>query len=208
MAKKNNELATVGETSVAKKRPRGGNSPVIGLNGYNLEPGDNAKILNVNVQIFNMEKIDLHDDMAVAERLTEYFNLYGEQDMKPTVAGMAMALGLTRQTLWAITHDAPTGSTGYLSALPQGVTDLIKKAYFILENMWETYMNSGKINPMAGVFLGVNNYGYKDVKRVDVAPAAPDTSDTDYDANAIRERYLTDSASDSDSDGGSDYQSD
>lgn len=208
MARKNNELATTGETAVTKKKPRGGNSPVIGLNGYNLEPGDNAKILNVNVQLFNMEKIDLHDEIAVAERLTEYFNLYGEQDMKPTVAGMAMALGMTRQTLWAVTHDAPVGGKGNMTSLPPSCTDLIKKAYFILENMWETYMNSGKINPMAGVFLGVNNYGYKDVKRVDVAPAAPGNSDTDYDANAIRERYLPDSTSDSDSDGGSDSPSD
>ena len=60
-------------------------------------------------------------------------------------------------------------------------------------------MNSGKINPMAGVFLGVNNYGYRDVKQVDIAPAQPDKTD-DYDADAIRLRYLIDSPeNDSDS---------
>lgn len=30
---------------VIKKKPRGGNSPVIGMNGYDLEPGDNTKYL-------------------------------------------------------------------------------------------------------------------------------------------------------------------
>ncbi len=197
-----------GDTQIVKKKPRGGNSPVIGLNGYNLEPGDNTKILNVNVQLFNMEKIDLHDEMAVTERLTEYFNLYGEQDMKPTVAGMAMALGMTRQTLWAITHDAPVSGKGNMTALPSSSTDLIKKAYFILENMWETYMNSGKINPMAGVFLGVNNYSYRDVKQVDVAPVVRPSQDSDYDADSIRQRYLIDDKStDSSSDSGSDSDS-
>lgn len=61
-------------------------------------------------------------------------------------------------------------------------------------------MLNGKINPMAGVFLGVNNYGYQDVKKVDVTPVLPDSNkDNDYDADAIRERYLIDS-NNSDSD--------
>lgn len=63
-------------------------------------------------------------------------------------------------------------------------------------------MLNGKINPMAGVFLGVNNYGYQDVKKVDVTPVLPDSNkDNDYDPDSIRERYLIDSNdSDSDSD--------
>ena len=51
-------------------------------------------------------------------------------------------------------------------------------------------MLNGKINPMAGVFLGVNNYGYQDVKKVDVAPVLPTNKDNDYDAEDIRSRYL------------------
>jgi hypothetical protein len=61
-------------------------------------------------------------------------------------------------------------------------------------------MLNGKINPMAGVFLGVNNYGYQDVKKVDVTPVLPDSNkDNDYDPDSIRERYLIDSGNDSDS---------
>ena len=29
---------------VVKKKPRGGNSPMIGMNGYDLKPGDNATV--------------------------------------------------------------------------------------------------------------------------------------------------------------------
>lgn len=187
------------EVQVIKKKPRGGNSPVIGNNGLMLEDGDNAKFLMVNMTLFNMTEIDRSNLAAVQERLNDFFRLYAENDMKPTVAGMAMALGMNRRTLWAITHDAPIGGRGNYSTLPQEVTDIIKKAYFLLENLWETYMASGKINPMAGVFLGVNNYGYQDVKRVDVAPIAPENTEKDYDPEAIRQQYLIDSVPSSDS---------
>lgn len=181
------------------KKTRGGHgkkSPVIGDNGLMVDPGDNAKFLKVNMELFQMPDIDLKDVEQVTKRLYDYYDLYFRNDMKPTVAGMAMALGMNRKTLWGITHDAPTGGNGYLSALPSEVAHVIKKAYFILENLWESYMNSGKINPMAGVFLGVNNYNYQDVKRVDVAPAPSERQDSDFDAATIRQRYLTDSSED------------
>lgn len=110
-------------------------------------------------------------------------------DMKPTVAGMAMALnGMSRQTLWAITHDAPLGGRGNYSTLPPSVTDTIKKAYFLLENLWESYMNSGKVNPVAGIFLGKNNYGYQDKTEYVLTPNQQ--NDNDYSADEIRERYI------------------
>ena len=171
-----------------KQKPRGGNSPVIGMNGYDLEPGDNTKFLTVNMALFNMEKIDMTDVDAVQNRLNEFFMLYGQNDMKPTVHGMAMSLNMDRRTLWAITHDAPLGARGNLSTLPPSVTDAIKKAYFLLENLWETYMNSGKVNPVAGIFLGKNNYGYQDKTEYVLTPNQQ--SDNDYDADAIRERYI------------------
>lgn len=191
------------EKPVKKKgKPRGGNSPVIGMNGYNLEPGDNTKYLTVNMALFNMEKIDMKDVEAVQSRLNDFFMLYGQNDMKPTVAGMAMSLGMSRQQLWAITHDAPLGGRGNHSTLPPSVTDSIKKAYFILENLWEQYMNSGKVNPVAGIFLGKNNYGYQDKTEYVLTPNTQ--SDTDYDADAIRERYLAADQQKRLSDGGED----
>ena len=152
-------VATTGkkETKPKKKgKPRGGNSPVIGTNGFNLDAGDNAKFLSVNMALFNMPNIDMESESEVQQRLSDYFALYANADMKPTVAGMAMALnGMSRQTLWAITHDAPLGGRGNYSTLPPSVTDTIKKAYFLLENLWESYMNSGKVNPVAGIFLSL-----------------------------------------------------
>ena len=181
------EIQDMGEQVVTKKPWKDRNSPMIGNNGLNLEAGDNTKILGVNIKLFNMSKVDLHDPDAVAERLTEFFMLYAENDMKPTVAGMAMALGMDRRRLWEI----KTGNTqgrGDIDTLPATTRDCIKKAYGLMENMWETYMNSGKINPVSGIFLGKNNFGYQDKQEMVLTPNAQQESD--FSAEDIRKRYM------------------
>ena len=71
-----------------------------------------------------------------------------------------------------------------------------------MENMWETYMNSGKVNPVAGIFLGKNNFGYSDKQEYVLTPNTQ--SDNDYDADAIRERYIAADQQKRLSDGGED----
>ena len=185
-------VATTGkkETKPKKKgKPRGGNSPVIGTNGFNLDAGDNAKFLSVNMALFNMPNIDMESESEVQQRLSDYFALYANADMKPTVAGMALCLnGMRRQQLWAIVNDAPTGGAGYKAALPPEVANTIKKSYILMENMWENYMNSGKINPVSGIFLGKNNFGYQDKTEYVLTPNT--NTDNDYSADEIRERYI------------------
>lgn len=195
-------MAEKKNTSVTKRNNPTGVGLATSKSSFMLEAGDNAKYTSMNLHFMNMPKIDLHDEVAVQNRLNEYFNLMVDSDMKPSVSGMAMALGIDRRRLWEIKtgNTQGSGAMGGLSSLPQGVTDLVKKAYQLLECLWEDYMLNGKINPMAGVFLGVNNYGYQDVKKVDVTPVLPDSNkDNDYDPDSIRERYLIDSGNDSDS---------
>ena len=172
-----------------KKKPRGGNNWLKPENMLDVEDGDNTKFLMVQMELLNMPEIDMEDEEAVQNRLNEYFALYARNDMKPTVAGMGIALnGMSRRTLWAVVHDAPTGSSGYKTALPSEVALVIKKAYFLLENLWESYMNSGKVNPVAGIFLGKNNYGYQDKTEYVLTPNT--NQDNDYNADEIRERYI------------------
>lgn len=172
-----------------KGKPRGGNNWLKPENMLSLEEGDNTRFMTVQMALLNMPEIDMENVEEVQARLNEYFALYAQYDMKPTVAGMAIALnGMSRQQLWAIVHNAPTGGAGYKAALPPSIADLIKKAYFLLENLWETYMNSGKVNPVAGIFLGKNNYGYQDKTEYVLTPNQQ--SDSDYSADEIRERYI------------------
>lgn len=203
---KNNDSAVEQGTEIVKKKgkPRGGNSPVIGDNGLQVGTGDNSRYLGFTMQVGYLPTIDLYNAEQVEERLHLYFQMCFDNDMKPTVSGMALALGngITRQTLWAIKTGQPTGSDGYKSALPRDCTDSIKKAYAYMENLWENYMQNGKINPVSGIFLGKNNFGYQDKTEYVVTPNVQ--QEADFDEKDIRKRYLIDSptsdSTDSDSD--------
>ena len=171
---------------VVKKKPRGKNigetlAPV-------TEPGDNQKYIGVSMKLFNLPTISLKDPDAVQKRLDEYFAIHFEADLKPTVAGMAMALGVDRRRLWEIKSGVPDRNQD----IPTPTRDSIKKAYDFMENLWEHYMHNGKINPVSGIFLGKNNFGYQDKTEYVVTPNVQ--NDSDYSKEDIMARYTIDSA--------------
>ena len=191
MPKKKTDVVKAGDEIVKseKKKPRGGNNFLTEA-ALNVEDGDNTKYLMANVELMNMPDIDIKDPAEVRQRINDYFTLYAKYDMKPTVAGLAMALGLDRRRLWEIKTGALVGGQSK-QHLPTETMDSIKKAYKLMENLWETYMNSGKINPVSGIFLGKNNFGYQDKTEYVLTPNQQQAND--YDPEDIRKRYLTDS---------------
>lgn len=167
MAEAKNKTSEGKNKTPAKKRRY---SPLVEGDNLKVNKGDNAKYLSNALSIFQLPPIDLFDPEQVQNRLEEYFRMEIGNDMKPTVTGLAMALGVSRDELWKIRTgnwgDGRTGKLGGLAGLPKEVVDTVKKAYDILTRLWEDYMQNGKINPMAGIFLGVNNYGMKNTKDV------------------------------------------
>lgn len=187
MATKKNDDDIVKE--VVKKKPRGGNN-ILTDAALNVEAGDNTKYVLLGAKLFNLPPIDLHDPEQVNARLNEFFQIHAEADMKPTVSGMGMALGLDRRRLWEIKTGAKMGGTSEYN-LPTSTLVSIKKAYEYMEILWENYMQNGKINPVSGIFLGKNNFGYQDKTEYVVTPNV--NNDSDYNAEDIRKRYLSDS---------------
>ena len=190
MAKKKTDIVESGE-EIVKSAPK--RSMIVNaLKGdMGMDPGDNTRIVQTNMRFFDMPKIDLHDPEAVRERLGEYFMIYAEADLKPTVAGMASALGVNRQRLWEIKTGAAVGGTTKQS-LPSETLDLIKKAYDILEMSMENYASSGKVNPVISIFMMKNHFGYQDKTEYVLTPNQKQESD--YNADEITKRYLSDSA--------------
>lgn len=125
-----------------------------------VEPGDNTRYLRNALAIWDLPPIDISDEKQVEERIKWYFQKCMEDDVKPGVVGLSNALGVTRDTLW----DWKSGNTRAGTH-----SDVVKKAYGILEQMWEDYMQNGKINPVSGIFLGKNHFGYKDQTELKVA---------------------------------------
>ena len=170
---------------IVKKKPRGGNN-ILTDAALNVQPGDNTKYVILGAKLFNLPPIDLKDPEQVNERLNEFFQIHADADMKPTVSGMGMALGLDRRRLWEI----KTGNAKAMD-LPTLTSDSIKRAYEYMEILWENYMQNGKINPVSGIFLGKNNFGYQDKTEYVVTPNV--NNDSDYNAEDIKKRYLSDS---------------
>ena len=168
-----------------KRKSNGRNSPVIGDNGLMTEPGDNAKYIKNAMMLGALPKIDLTDPVAVEDRINEYFRIQFESDLKPTVSGMGLALGLSRQRLWEIkTGNYHTSKS--LSELPTLSTESIKKGYEYMEILWENYMQNGKINPVSGIFLGKNNFGYQDKQEMVLTPNT--NQEADYNVDDIKKR--------------------
>lgn len=186
MAKKNDDDVV---TEVVKKKPRGGNN-ILTDAALNVEAGDNAKYVMLGMKLFNLPAIDLRDPEQVGARLNEFFAIHAEADMKPTVSGMGMALGLDRRRLWEI-KTGNFGTQKSLSELPTLTKDLIKKAYEYMEILMENYMQNGKINPVSGIFLMKNNFAYLDKVEHVITPNM--NSDSDYNKEDIKARYAIDS---------------
>lgn len=150
-----------------------------------VNEGPTADMLAASMEIFNMPKIDLDDEEAVRQRLNDFFEVYARRGLKPTVAGMGLALGLDRRRLWEIKVDAPNTRQRNWA---KGTRDLIKGAYIIMESLWESYMVGGKLNPVTGIFLAKNHYGYVD--RMDHV-VAPNMEEQQRSAEDIRRRYIS-----------------
>ena len=143
-----------------------------------VEPGDNSKYIRHALATLNMPPIDISDPVQVEARLDWYFNHCFDNDMKPTVSGFCNSLGISRNTLFEWRRGRFRGDTH------QGI---VVRAYNLLEALWEDYMQNGKINPVSGIFLGKNNFGYSDKQEYVVTPNTNQVEEIDV--AAIEQKY-------------------
>ena len=155
------------------------------------EPGDNRKYLEHWLKMWDWPSVDMKQREQVKERIGMYFKLCADDDMKPSVAGLALAFGVHRKTIWA-------WSTGVDSkTLPTESRDFIKKAYQILNAQMEDYAQNGKINPVAAIFLMKNHFGYQDKQEVVLTPN--NQLGEAASAEELQQKYIEAAASDYDS---------
>ena len=118
----------------------------------NIDPGDNSRYLAHAMAVRNMPVIDTSDPAQVERRIDEYMALCAQFDMKPTVKGFCNALRISRNTLFEWRRGKFRGDTHQA---------IVLRAYDLLEELWENYMQNGKINPVSGIFLGKNNFDHR-----------------------------------------------
>ena len=145
--------------------------------------GDNTRYLDHNMQVSDLanEPVDMTSPEEVQKRILAYFELCTKNDVKPNVAALALAFGVTRKCLWEWVN-------GITKSITPSVRSVLERAYQILNAQMEDYMQNGKIHPVAGIFLMKNNMGYEDKKEVSVVPATP--FGDEIPAEELRQKYL------------------
>lgn len=123
--------------------------------------GENSQISMHSLDIMRMPPINLNDAGDVAIRTEEYVNLCIRSDMKPSVEGLALAYGISRYKLNNIVSNG--------IGVPRDVVDVMERSVGLINAILVDYLQGGKINPIAGIFLLRNTAGY-----------------TNYDANSTR----------------------
>lgn len=128
------------------------------------EENENSKYLMHTMRFMGLESVDLHNPDMVRERVSMYFQACVEDDMKPTLMGCCVALGIGRKYFYVLREG--TQST----KIPKETIEILKKTSDMLNAQMEMYMQNGKINPVSGIFLMKNNYGYTDEQKLVVEP--------------------------------------
>lgn len=156
-----NDIQEVAE-KVVKKRSRPDRHEAMSIHA---DPTENTLYLEHSRAIARLSDndVDMTSVPQVNQRISDYFDVCSDNGMKPTCAGFALAFGVDRRTMirWV---------GGENKGMPASVVARLKKAYALINMQMEDYMQNGKINPVAGIFLMKNNMGYTDKTEVVIEP--------------------------------------
>lgn len=179
-------------TETVAKRPRGGTkgkgtrkprpdrSEAMSIH---TEPGDSTKFIDHTMKIMALPRVDKKDPEQVRSRISEYLSICSGSDTKPSVAGLALAFGVHRTTLWGWANSRGTKD------MPEESCNLVKIAYLAMNTLVETYAQQGQMNPTIAVFLLSNHFGYRDVKAVDLN-VGNDEGEKQASAEELQAKYL------------------
>lgn len=122
------------------------------------EDGRNFTIHTFELMTLKPIDIRLCKAEELQKRCEQYFFKCAEDDMKPSVAGFALAIGLDRRRL----QDVVAGRI----AIPNDNREVLNRYYTALNALMEDYVMNNKIQVVGGIFLLKNNFGYKDQQEV------------------------------------------
>ena len=114
--------------------------------------------------MWDLPPIDIADPEAVRERGCWYIRYCSENDLRPGVAGLCLAWGISRRTFsgWA--------SGAHRSQTHQKIAVQFK---LLLLSLMESYAMDGKISPIATIFFLKNHFGYEDQFNLELIQGRP-----------------------------------
>lgn len=115
-----------------------------------------SEIIRKNMMIAELPKIDISDPEQVERRVNEYLALCERIGMRPQVSGLALSMGVTRQSIynWRKPGDKRK--------------KVIDKAMAFIETIINDWGLTGKLNPAVFCFLQKNWFGYQDQSQLEL----------------------------------------
>lgn len=142
--------------------------------------GDMSRYIRQIRFFSDLPKIDYKDIDQLKERIALYWEVCEQNGTKPCVSGLCNAIGVSRKTFYAwAAGDRRAGSEWQ---------DIAISAYNQLEELLEMQMQDGKLNPVTGIFLAKNHFGYADKQEVVLSPNTKLGDEPDQ--KALEEKYL------------------
>lgn len=126
------------------------------------------------MEVARLPIIDPHNPKQLNRRLNEYFDLCEKNGMFATVAGMSLAIGVTRQTVFRWLSGQRPCEPEIIQILGWGMT--------VINAQTEQTLMDGTGNVVGQIFLTKNNFpDYTDSREVVVTPKQKElTSDELY----------------------------
>lgn len=125
----------------------------------NASPAEIGELVGIMDTMRKLPAVSKREPEKVEERLNYYFSYCTENGVKPSVEGMSLCLGVSRQSLWEWEND--TGSKA---------GQLVARAKELINSLLTTWTMNGKINAVYTIWLQKNNSGYSDTKTLEIKP--------------------------------------
>lgn len=111
-----------------------------------------------NLRVMRLPIIDYHNAKQVEKRVGEYFDLCDEDGATATVAGLALAIGVSRVELYR-------WISGKVGQKPEVIAAVERGMSYINAELEDTIVNNGNVTGQ--IFLAKNNFeGYTDTREV------------------------------------------
>lgn len=136
---------------------------------------ENQKKMLHTIEVAQIEKPLLSSPTSIANAISKYMQVILEDGNKPTVNGLALALGLSKGDLFNVA----SGKKVYVCGVCVKGEAEIKQALQVIATTNELDIaNSGG---MGAIFLGKNYFGYKDEQKISIADESKDLTKEEID---------------------------
>lgn len=140
------------------------------------KPSTTNQVIIAHIEkVNNIKKPILESPESIAACGETYFKLCYKDGVKPSPAGLALAIGVSRLTLlnWASGNSRLQNS--------EVIANLLQRC----ETFMVSSMMAGTVNPVPGLFFLKNNHGYKDESTIKV-----DSKDKQLTDDELRKKYI------------------